>query len=132
MHWSSEDLGGTKAKAREQSKSLIDFNDPKPQTSMEQTTDIDEVAFSKLQIRQSDPKEETLEMMTSLIPPPPTTEASGDTMENTNKEGLSETGKRFQRKEEQYELYDRIYVGQPSDTEESDMDTDNSTYTYFR
>ena len=29
---------GNKAKAREQSKSLIDFNDPKPQTSMEQTT----------------------------------------------------------------------------------------------
>ena len=49
--WSSKDWDGTKAKAREQNKSLIDFNDPKPQTNMEQTTDINEVAFSKLQIR---------------------------------------------------------------------------------
>ena len=37
--WSSEDLDGNKAKAKEQStcKPLIDFNDPKPQTSTEQT-----------------------------------------------------------------------------------------------
>ena len=28
--WSSEDWDDTKAKAREQGKSLIDFNDPKP------------------------------------------------------------------------------------------------------
>ena len=74
LNWSSEDWDSTKAKAREQSKSLIDLNDPKPQTSMEQSTDIDEVALRKLQIRQSGPKEELLEVMTSLIPPPPTTE----------------------------------------------------------
>ena len=56
-NWSRKDWDGTKTKAREQSKSLIDFNGPKPQTNMEQTMDIDEVAFSKLQIRQSDLKE---------------------------------------------------------------------------
>ena len=122
---------GIKAKAREQSKSLIDFNDPKPQTSMEQTMDIDKVAFSKLQIGQSDLKEETLEVMTSLIPPPPTTEASGDAMESTNREGLSEEEKRLLRDEEQYELYERIYVGQLGNEEESDTDTNNSAYTYF-
>ena len=71
--WLSEDWDGTKAKAREQSKSLIDFNDPKPQTSTEQTTDIDEVAFSKLQIEQIDLKEELLEVAKSLILPPPMT-----------------------------------------------------------
>ena len=65
---SSEDWDGNKVKAREKSTSLIDFNDPKPQTSMEQTMDIDKVAFSKLQIGQSDLKEETLELTKSLIP----------------------------------------------------------------
>ena len=55
--WSSEDWDGTKAKAREQNKSLIDFYDSKSQIKTEQTMDIDEVAFSKLQIGQSDPRE---------------------------------------------------------------------------
>ena len=44
--WSSEDWDGTKAKAREQNNSLIDFNEPKLQTKTDQTTDIDKVAFS--------------------------------------------------------------------------------------
>ena len=98
---------------------------------MEQTADTDKVAFSKLQIGQSDPQEEPLEVTTLLIPPPPTTEALGDMIENTNREGLSEAEKRLQRDEEQYELYNRIYVGQLSNDEESDMDTDDSAYTYF-
>ena len=34
-----------------------------------------------------------------------------DVMENTNGEGLLEAEKRLQREEEQYELYDRIYIG---------------------
>ena len=93
--------------------------------------DIDEVAFSKLQIRQSDLKEKASEVMTSLIPPQPTTEASEGVMESTNREGLSEGEKRLQREEEQYELYDRIYIGQLSSKEESNMNTDSSTSTYF-
>ena len=39
--------------------------------------------------------------------------------------------KRLQREEEQYTLYNRIYVGQLSDKEESNTDTDGSTKTYF-
>ena len=58
--------------------------------------DIHEVAFSKLQIGQSNLKEEPLEVTTSLIPPAPTTEASGDAMENTDREELSEAEKRLQ------------------------------------
>ena len=54
--WSSKDWDGTKAKNRDQNILLKDFNDPKPQTNMEQTIDTDKVAFSKLQIRQSDPR----------------------------------------------------------------------------
>ena len=121
LDWSSEDWDGTKAKAREQNNSLIDFNDPKPQTNMEQTMDIDEVVFSKLQIRQSDPKEKL----------PPVTEAPEEVTENNNREELLEAEKRFQREEERYEFYDKIYVGQLSKEEESDMDTDGSIYTYF-
>ena len=75
---------------------------------MEQTMDINEVALSKLQIRQSDLKEEPLEVMKSLIPLPPMTDTSQDTTEDTNGEGLSEVEKRLQREEEQYKLYDRI------------------------
>ena len=41
--WSSKGGDGDKAKAREQSKSLIDFSDLKPKTDTEQTTDLDEV-----------------------------------------------------------------------------------------
>ena len=113
LDWSSEDWDSTKAKAREQSKSLIDFNDTKPQTNTELTMDIDEVTFSKLQIRQSDPKEEPLQVTKSLIPPPPVTEAPEEVTENTNREELLEAEKKLQREEEQYELYNRIYVGQP-------------------
>ena len=61
-NWSSEDWDSTKAKAKKQSKSLIYFNDPEPQTNTEKTMDIDEVAFSKLQIGQSNLKGEPLEV----------------------------------------------------------------------
>ena len=122
--WSNEDWDSAKAKVRKQNKSLIDSNDPKPQTNTEQIMDIDEVAFSKLQIGQSDPKEELLEVMKSLIPPEEATE-------NTNREELLEEDKRLQREEEKYELYYRIYVGQLSNKEESNTDTDGSTDTYF-
>ena len=93
--------------------------------------EMDEVAFSKLQIGQSNLKEEPVKVMTSLIPPPPPTEESGDTTENTNGEGLLEVEKRLHRQEEQYEAYNRIYVGKLSDKEESNTDTDNSAYTCF-
>ena len=130
--WSNKDWHGTKAKAREQYNSLIDFNDPKPKTNMEQTTDIDEVAFSKLQIRQSDPKEEPLEVTKSVIPPPPVTEAPEEVTEDTNREELLEVEKRLQREEEKYKLYNGIYVGQLRKEEKSDTDTDCSTYSYFK
>ena len=98
---------------------------------MEQTTDIDEVAFSKLQIGQDDLREELLEVVKSLILPPPATEALEEVTENTNRDELLEAEKRLQKEEEKCELYERIYMGQPSDEEKSDMDTNGSTYTYF-
>ena len=129
---SSKDWDSTKAKAREQNDSLIDFNEPKPQAYIDQTTDIDKVAFSKLQIRKSNLKEEPIEVMNSLIPPPPPmTETPGDTTGNTNREKLSEAEKRLQKEEEKYDLYGRVYVGQLSKKVESDKHLDCSTYSYF-
>ena len=58
------------------------------------------------------------------------TETPGDVTGNTNGEELSEVEKRLQ-KEEKYDLYRRVYVGQLNEEEESDMDSDCSTYNYF-
>ena len=114
---SSEDWDGTKAKAREQSKSLIDFHDSKPQTNTEQTTDIDQVAFSKLQIRQGDPREEPLEVMKSLIPPLPATEStrrSDRKHQQRRAIGSREIGFRGKKKSTNYMTQYRIYMGQLS------------------
>ena len=75
-----------------------------PKTDIEQTTDIDEVPFSKLQIGQDDQKEDPLEVMESLAPPPPppVTETSDNAAENTNGEELTEVERKLQREEENY------------------------------
>ena len=49
LHWSSKDWNSTKAKEMEQTNTLIDYNVPRPLTDIDQTTDVNEVAFSKLQ-----------------------------------------------------------------------------------
>ena len=54
--WSIEDWDGDKAKAEKQ-KSLIDFNVLKWKIDMEQTTDIDEVPFYKLNLGQDEQEE---------------------------------------------------------------------------
>ena len=108
--WSSKDWDGTKTKARGQNNSLIDFNEPKHQTNIDQTTDIDEVAFIKLQIGQSNPKEEPIEVTKSLIPPPSVIKTPGEVTENTNGEELLEVEKRLQKEEEKYDLYRRVEV----------------------
>ena len=51
--------------------------------------------------------------------------------ENANKEELLEAEKRLQQEEGKYDLYRRVYVGQLSNEEESDTDSDGSTYIYF-
>ena len=84
------------------------------------------------QFGQSNPKEEPLEMMKLLILPPSRTEASGDMTENTDGEALTEVERRLQRKKEKYEVYNRIYVSQLSNEEESKTNTDDAQYTYFR
>ena len=70
--------------------------------------------------------------MNSLIrPPPPVIETPGDMTGNTNEEELLEVEKGLQKEEEKYDLYGKVYVGQLSKEEESDMDSDCLIYNYF-
>ena len=56
-------------------------------------------------------------------------ESPGDMTGNTNEE-LSEAEKGLQKEEEKYDLHRRVYIGQLN-KEESDTDSDYSTYSYF-
>ena len=78
-------------------------------------------------------------MTESLIPPlevmetpEEVTETPGEATGSTNTGELLEVEKRLQKDEERYELCNRIYIGQPTKEEESNMDTDDSMYTFFR
>ena len=99
---SSEDCDGTKAKAKEETNSLINYNAPKPQTNIDQKTNVKEIAFDKLQIGQSDPKEKPVEVTDSLIPPP-LTEMLEDTAGKNDSDKLSEAKRKLQQEEENYE-----------------------------
>ena len=73
-----------------------------------------------------------IEVTNSLVPPPPpVTEILGDATGNSNGEELLEVGKGLQTEEEKYDIYGRVYVGQLSKEEESDMDSDCLTCNCF-
>ena len=63
---------------------------------MTKTTYVDEVAFSKLQIRQSDPKEEPIKVTDSIIPPP-LTEMLEDTAGKNDSKELTEVERKLQQ-----------------------------------
>ena len=128
--WWSEDWVSTKAKAREQIDTLMDYNTPRPQTDFDQATDVNKVAFSKLQIGHSNLKEELIEVTDSLIPPP-LTEIPEDRAGENDSEELSKVERKLQQEEECYKWYQRVYVGQLSEDKESDTESDGSTYSYF-
>ena len=130
MDWPSEDWDGTKAKAKEQTNSWTDNNMPKPWTDVDQMTDVDKIPFSKLQIRQNNPKEKLVEVAGSLLPPP-MTKALEDTIQKNDHDDLSEAERKQQQEEEKYEVYQRTYMGQLSEEEESDTESDYSVYSYF-
>ena len=61
-----------------------------------------------------------------MVPPPSTLATLEDNTGNADK-GLTEAKVKLQGEEG----YDRIYMGLLSDEEDSDMETDESTYMYF-
>ena len=108
----------------------MDFNTPRPKTDIDKTTDVNKVAFSKLKIGQSNLKEEPIEMTDALVPPS-LTETPRDMSGKNNGKELSEAERKLQQEEEKYDLCQRIYMGQLSEEEESDTESDDSTYSYF-
>ena len=98
---SSEDWDGIKDKTKEQTNSLMDYNVPKPQTDIDQKTDVNEIPFSKLPIRQSNPKEEPVEVTDSLNPPQ-LTKMPEDTVEKGDSNELSEAERKLKQEEEKY------------------------------
>ena len=58
-------------------------------------------------------------------------ETPREVTEDTNREELSEAEKRLQQEEEKYDLYKRVYVGQLSEKDQSDTDSDYLTCSYF-
>ena len=107
---------------------MSDLDLPKPQSEPDPTTDLD-----KLYIEQDSPKEKQFEVTDSLILLPMSEDEKatlGEMMEETM-EGLTEVEKRYQLEEEKYALHQKVYVGQFSDEEESDMKSDYSGYSHF-
>ena len=129
--WSSKDWDGDKAKVKEQ-KSLIDFDVHTEKMNMEQTMDIDQVPFHKLNFGQDNLREkEPLEVMQSLVPLPSDPANVGATTKDETEEGQMDMEIRLQKEAEKFEMYDRIYVGQLSEEETSDTETDDLAYSYF-
>ena len=77
----------------------MDYNTP--QTDIDQKTNVNEIAFSKLQIRQSDPKEKLV--VTDSLIPPPLMKILEDTVEKHDSYKLSEVERKLQEEEEKYE-----------------------------
>ena len=91
--------------------------------------DVNELTLSKLQTEQTDPKEEPVNMTDSLIPPL-ITKALEETAEKNDSDELSKVEKR-QQEEKMHAVYQRRYVGQLSEEEESDTESAYSGYSYF-
>ena len=102
---------------------------PKPQPNINQKTDIDGLALSKMQIGQNDSKEEQVNV-TELLIPLLTTKALEEMTEKTDDE-LTKVEKRDQQEEEKYMMYQRTYIGQLSEEEESNTESDYSGSSYF-
>ena len=126
---STEDWDHTKAKAKEKTNSLMDNSKLKHQTDVGQRTDVDEIPFSKLQIRQNDPKEKPVEVMDSLILQP-MSKAPEDTVQNNDSDDLSKMERKQQQEEDKYEVYQRTYMGQLSEEEESNTESYYSGYIH--
>ena len=121
---------GTVTKSRLGKKSLIDFETPKQKMDTEEVTDIDEVPFHKLNLGQDEQKEgDPLEVTESLVSPPLDSANAGGIIKDDK--GLSKMEMRLQKEEEKFEMYDKINADLLSQEETSDMETDESTYSYF-
>ena len=115
---------------KEETNLLMDWDLPKPQTDINQKTDVDVLALCKLQIGQNDPTEEQVDV-TELLISPLTTKAPEKMAEKTDNDDLTKVEKRDQQEEKKYATYRRTYVVQLSEEEEGDAESDYSIYSYL-
>ena len=127
--WSSGEWDRTKARRKKETNLLTDWDLPKPHSDIDQKTDIDELALSKLHIGQNDPKEEQVDVTGSLIMPS-TTKTLEEMVEKTDGE-LAKAEKKYQQEEEKYTMYQGMYIGQLSEEEECNTESDDSGCSYF-
>ena len=132
--WFSEDWDGDKANAKEQN-SLIDLDSPKLKIDQDQATYIDSLPFHNLSLEHDGQKmEEPVEVTQSLILPlTDMTNVEGVIKDEPGEEEEKQTEMelRLQKEEELCELYDKVCIGQLSEEEMTDMETDNLSYLYF-
>ena len=82
--------------------------------------------MNKLSLDHDNPQEEQIQVTDSLILPPTMDEEK----KNTTQEKMDVETNNDWQEEEEFEIWQKIYVGQLSD-EESDMSLDLSGYSYF-
>ena len=69
--------------------------------------------------------------MTDSLIPPLLTKTPEDMVEKNNSNKLSDSERKLQQEEEKYKQYQRVYMGQLSEKEESDTELDCSVCSYF-
>ena len=126
---------GMETKQKQKQKSLIDPDSPKLKTDLDQTMEIDSVPFHNLSLGHDGQKmEEPVEVTQSLVlPPTDMTNVEGVAKDEPGEEEKKhmEMELRLQKEEERYDLYNRVYIGQFSEEEVTDTETDNLSYSYF-
>ena len=112
---------------------MSDWDLPKPQSEPDPTTDIDKLDIDKLHIEQDSPKKKQVKVTGSLIPLPMSEEEKATLGEITEEamEGLTEAEKMYQLEEDNYALHQKVYIGQLSNEEERDTESDYSGYDHF-
>ena len=97
--------------------------------------DIDKVPFHNLSLGQDRQKaEEPAKVTQSLVLLLTDTTNVGDAVKDKPgeaEEQLLEMELRLQKEVERYKLYDRVYIGQLSEGDTADKETDNLAYLYL-
>ena len=108
-----------------------DDNDmPKAPTDKKQTTDLDEIDFSNLQVSQDNQKELLMDVTDTLVLPL-MTDVTQHTEEKEEGYKLMEVERRLQEEEKDYELHKRIYIGQLGDEDKTGTELDYLGYTFW-
>ena len=125
--WTDEDWtrGHTKTqKPVGETNPLSDRDLSSPQYNPDSKPEVDKINMDKLGIDHDNPQEELIQVTDSLILP-----STMDEKEKTTTQEKMDVETSDQQEEEEYELQQKIYVGQSRD-EESDTSSDYLGFSY--